>query len=286
MSDLALALVLAAALVHALWNYLLKASGGGTVFVWLFATVSLVVYAPLALLVAWWQGFVPAAAHLAFIGGSAALHAAYFHLLDRAYHGGDLSLVYPLARATGPLLTIAVAITALGEHPTPLGLAGGLIVVFGAFLLAMAPAAARAASTLRAIALALATGVLIAAYTVLDKQAVSALMIPPLVLDTGTNAGRVLLLAPLVRGRRNEIRDTWRSRRRAVVAVGLLCPLSYVLVLTAMSFTPVSYVAPARELSILFATVMGTRWLNEPQAGRRLFAAAIMVTGIIALALG
>lgn len=284
MTGLALVLVLAAACVHAAWNYLLKASGGGTAFVWLFATVSFVAYAPMALAVAWWQGFVPQGIHVALIGGSAILHTAYYLLLDRAYRSGDLSLVYPLARATGPLLTVLVAIAVLGETPTPLGLAGALTIVGGAFLLAWAPAAPTRGGALRATWLALATGVLIAAYTVLDKVAVATLLIPPLVLDVGSNAGRAVLLAPLARRGRGEIRDTWVRRRRAVVAVGLLCPLSYVLVLTAMSFTPVSYVAPARELSILFATVLGTRRLHEPQAARRLLAAGTMVAGVVALA--
>jgi len=86
--------------------------------------------------------------------------------------------------------------------------------------------------------------------------------------------------------RKEEIGPTWRRAKREIVAVAVLCPLSYILVLTAMVFTPVSYVAPAREISILFAALMGTQLLAEEDAARRLAAAAAMVAGIICLAFG
>ncbi|MDR7455635.1 MAG: EamA family transporter, partial [Armatimonadota bacterium] len=83
-----------------------------------------------------------------------------------------------------------------------------------------------------------------------------------------------------------EVRLHWRAHRVETLGVGLLAPLSYILVLTAMVFTPVSYVAPAREVSILVATVLGTRLLAEGDGARRLAAAAAIAIGVIALALG
>ncbi|HEX6005802.1 MAG TPA: hypothetical protein VFZ14_17575, partial [Burkholderiales bacterium] len=94
MSALALGLVLAAASIHATWNYLLKRSGGGTVFVWWFAAVSAAIYAPLAAGVVWWTRPVLGWPHLAFMFASAVLHTGYYMLLDRGYRSGDLSLVY------------------------------------------------------------------------------------------------------------------------------------------------------------------------------------------------
>jgi uncharacterized membrane protein len=82
------------------------------------------------------------------------------------------------------------------------------------------------------------------------------------------------------------MRAAWRDHRKTVLAIGIMSPLSYILVLTAMVFTPVSYVAPARELSILFAALLGTQMLNEGDACRRIVAALGMVLGISALALG
>jgi drug/metabolite transporter (DMT)-like permease len=195
-------------------------------------------------------------------------------------------VIYPLARATGPLLTIIVAVALLGERPGALALFGAALVVGGAFFLAASPARLRQPGALHGVGFAFLTGCMIASYTLVDKQAVSAALIPPLVLDWGANLGRVLLMTPLALRRREDVRAAWRNQRKAMIAVALLCPLSYILVLTAMVFTPVSYVAPAREISILFAALMGAHWLREGDVTRRVLAALAMALGVVALALG
>ena len=286
MTTLALSLVLAAAVVHASWNYFLKRSGGGTVYVWLFATLSALIYAPLAAAILWWQkpdfGWV----HYGLMFASAALHTAYYLLLDRGYRSGDLSVVYPLARGTGPLITVLCAVLLLGERPTLLAVAGALLIAGGAIVLTGDPRKLRQSGNLHAVGFALLTGCMIASYTLVDKVAVAAWLIPPLVQDWAANLGRVLLMTPLALKHRNEIPATWRRAKKEIIAVALLCPLSYILVLSAMVFTPVSYIAPAREISILVAALMGTQLLAEGDAGRRLTAAAAMVGGVIFLALG
>ena len=286
MTGLAIALVLAAASIPASWNYLLKKSGGGIGFVWAFAVLSSLIYAPLAVSVVVYQHFRISAEALAYLLASAILHTAYYLLLDRGYRHGDLSVVYPLARATGPFLTVLVALAVLGERPGVVALCGAALVVGGAFFLAASPAKLREAGAARGIAFALLTGCMIASYTVVDKQAVSAVLIPPILQDWGANLGRVIVMAPLAMKRREEVRAAWSGKRKAVILVALLCPLSYILVLTAMVFTPVSYVAPAREISILFAALMGAHWLQEGDVPRRIAAAAAMALGVVALALG
>src|ERR687897_3652523 len=139
MTLFALALVLAAAVFHATWNLLAKRVGdGGAVFVWLFGFCSLVIYAPLAVVV------LVSAPHLGpvqflFMFGSGVLHLGYFVLLQRGYAVGDLSLVYPLARGTGPLLATAAAIVLLGERPGTLALAGIALITIGVLLLTTEP---------------------------------------------------------------------------------------------------------------------------------------------------
>ena len=286
MTGLAITLVLAAALIHASWNYLLKKSGGGIGFVWAFAVMSSLIYAPLAVGVVVIQHFQFSAEALAYLFASAVLHTAYYLLLDRGYRYGDLSVVYPLARATGPFLTVLFALAALGERPGAVALCGAALVVGGAFFLAASPAKLREAGAARGIAFALLTGCMIASYTVVDKQAVSSVLIPPILQDWGANLGRVIVMAPLAMRRREDVRAAWNHKRKAVILVALLCPLSYILVLTAMVFTPVSYVAPAREISILFAALMGAHWLQEGDVPRRIAAAAAMAIGVVALAMG
>lgn len=286
MTAFALVLILAAAVIHASWNYFLKRSGGGTVFVWLFASLSALIYAPLAAAIVWWQkpdfGWI----HYGLMFASAAVHTAYYMLLDRGYRSGDLSVVYPIARGTAPLITMLCAVLLLHERPTPLAVAGALLIGCGAIALTGDPRKLRESGNLHAVGYALLTSCMIATYTLVDKVAVAAWLIPPLVQDWAANLGRVALMTPMALRNRAEIAPTWRRARKEIVAVAVLCPLSYILVLTAMVFTPVSYVAPAREISILVAALMGTQLLAEGDVGRRLAAAGAMVAGIVCLAVG
>ena len=286
MSDLALALVLGAAGIHATWNYLLKRSGGGTLFVWWFAAVSAAIYAPLAFAVIWWMQPTLGWIHFGLMFASALLHTAYYMLLDRGYRSGDLSLVYPIARGSGPLLTVLCAILLLQERPSVLAIVGALLICSGAVLLTGNLRQLRERGSLAAVGFALLTGGMIASYTLVDKIAVAAYLVPPLLQDWAANLGRVLLMTPMALNLKSELLPTWRRAKKSIIAVAVLCPLSYILVLTAMVFTPVSYIAPAREISILFATAMGTQLLAEGDAARRLTAAATMVAGILCLALG
>lgn len=283
----ALALVLAAALAHASWNLFLKKSRGGPAFMTLVAATAAVIWAPAAAAEWWFKGYVFQPIHLLPIAASAAVHAGYFLLLDRGYRFGDLSVVYPLARATGPVLTVIVAVTLLGERPGPIALGGALLVVAGAYLLTGNPLRLFSRDRPRGAGFALLTGATIALYTVIDKIAVSKFLIPPIVFDWACVATRLLIFIPLaLRGNPGSIAESWRLDRRSILVVAIFSPLAYILVLMAMVFTPVSLVAPAREMSILFAALMGMHFLKEGDAKRRLVAAGAIVIGIIALAKG
>lgn len=286
MTAWALTLILAAAVIHATWNLLNKRASGHATFTWLVAVLSALFYTPVAAAVIfYWQMKIDFAA-VVLMAGSALLHTAYFVLLNEGYRAGDLSLVYPLARGTGPLLSSLAAILILGERPSGLALAGGLFVVLGVVVLTASPQGLRAAGARKAMVYALVTGTFIAAYTLWDKQAVSKFAVAPILLDWGANLGRSLLLTPFALRHWGSARNEWRTHRFEAVGVALLVPLSYILVLTAMQFTPVSYVAPAREVSILIGTAMGTHFLSEGDVGRRLIAAAMMVMGVVGLAIG
>lgn len=132
----------------------------------------------------------------------------------------------------------------------------------------------------------LGTGGLIALYTVWDKYAVATLLIPPLLMEWATSLARVGLLAPVAIAQWPQVRDAWTRHRADAFGVGLLNPLSYLLVMVAMVTTPVSYLAPAREVSILIGAVMGARLLKGGDVRRRLLAAGLMVAGVVTLALG
>src|SRR5215831_7220966 len=127
------------------------------------------------------------AVEIGFMAGSALLHTGYFVLLNQGYRVGDLSLVYPLARGTGPLLSSIAAIVFLGERPSAMALTGALLIIVGVVVLSGNPNKLRQTGVQKAISFALITGTFIAAYTLWDKQAVSRFAISPLLLDWGAN---------------------------------------------------------------------------------------------------
>ena len=286
MTGWALTLILAAAVTHATWNFLNKHAGGHATFTWLVAVLSALLYAPAAItIIEVWQiqiDFIT----VGIVAGSAALHTAYFLLLNQGYRVGDLSLVYPLARGTGPLLSSVAAILFLGERPSMIALVGALLIVGGAVILTTNLERLRQSGAQDALLYALITGLFIAAYTLWDKQAVSHFGVVPLVLDWGANVGRALFLTPIALKYSDQAVAEWLEHKYEAIGCAVLIPLAYILVLTAMQFTPVSYVAPAREISILIGTVMGTRLLGEGDVRRRLAGACAMVLGVVALAVG
>lgn len=284
----ALGLILIAAFTHATWNYAAKRSGGGLPFVWLTGLLSFAFYIPAVTgYVAWRQPSLPSVAFFLFIG-SGLIKTAYALLLQRGYRHGDFSLIYPLARGTGPLLSTIAAIAIFGERPSALALAGGAVIIACIFHLTGGARLLHAdrAHLRQGLLYGFTCGCCIAAYTVWDQRAVSQLRLPPILYDCGTQIVMCAVLTPFAWPRRAEAALAWRDHRGKVVTVALLGPLGYVLILYAMSFTPVSYIAPAREVSILIGTFFGARFLKEADSPRRLLAATGMVLGVIALALG
>lgn len=290
MTSLALLLLLIAAVLHATWNYWAKRAGGGLPFVYLVSIMIVAGYVPVVTTWCLWQPPTLSWTIAGVIFVSGCLKTSYSLYLQRGYRHGDFSLIYPLARGTGPLLSTLGAVVLLGERPGVAVVAGGLVVVGSIFYLTggLKWFARRAAGEAPAHGLryGLISGVFIAGYTLWDRQGVSHWLIPPLLYDAGTALTQLCLLTPFAWRRRGEVAREWREHRKHALIMTLAAPAAYILVLTAMSFTPVSYIAPAREVSILIGAFFGAKFLNESDPKRRLWAAAAMVGGLVALALG
>ncbi len=285
MTYFALALVLTAACCHATWNLLVKRVNGGPELVWLFSVISVVLYFPVAIGV--YVIELPALGwrELAFCVASALLHMAYFLLLQQGYRKGDLSLVYPTARATGPFLSTLFAVAILGEHLTLPIIVGGLAVIVGVVFLT--GGFSKAAQNVKSSLLfGISAGILIGSYTAWDAYTVSVLLVPPLLLDYTSSLGRAMILAPYAVTRRAAIAQHWREHKYAVLGIAVFNPLAYILVLTALAFTPVVYVAPAREVSVLITVVLGSVLLREGALRQRMGWACLIVAGMVLLALG
>ncbi len=285
MTTLALTLVLAAAVCHATWNLLVKRINGGPELVWLFSMISLFLYLPVAIGVYVVEQPVFGWREIGFCIASALLHMAYFLLLQQGYRKGDLSLVYPTARATGPFLSTLFAVLILGEHLTVPIVAGGLAVVVGVVFLT-GGFGKTAENVKSSLLFGLAAGVLIGSYTAWDAYTVSILVVPPLLLDYASILARGLFLAPFAMTRRVEIVRHWRQHKWAVLGIAVFNPAAYILVLTALAFTPVVYVAPAREVSVLITVAMGAILLGEGELRHRMGWACLIVAGMVLLALG
>jgi len=287
----ALALVLCAALLHALWNLGAKKAGGNHHFVMASAAGVSLLWAPLALWVGWDQ--LPQWTGIAWLAAlaSALLHLFYFNALLAGYRASDLNIVYPVARGSGPALSASAAVLLLGEH---LGWAGGLglaAVVGGIVLIAAGPGLWRQTDEQarlrrrRGIAWGALTGALIAGYTVVDGYAVKVLLVSPILLDWICNVLRVPFMVPAVWRDRAGFMPALHRQWPYVLLMAVCSPMAYVLVLYAMQIAPLSRVAPARELSMLVAALLGGQLLNEGEKHWRLLGALFIAGGVIALAI-
>lgn len=285
MSALGFALVLAAACCHSAWNFLVKRVGGGPELVWLFSFASVVIYLPLAAAVWWLESPTFGVREWLFILGSAVLHLGYFLLLQRGYRTSDLSVVYPTARATGPMLASAFAVIVLGEQLTWTIAVGALVIIVGVLCLSggFTTGLRRA---LPSMGFGIAAGLFIGSYTVWDAYTVAVLLVPPLLLDYASSLGRSIILLPYALPRRALVARHWREHRSAILLIALFNPLAYILVLYALTFTPIIYVAPLRELSVLITVLLGVFLLEEGQLRERLPWAALVLVGVAILATG
>jgi drug/metabolite transporter (DMT)-like permease len=276
------AAVLVSAVLHAAWNTLAKLMPDRLAG---FVLIGLTSVACSLLALPWLPP--PARSSWSFIAGSAALHVAYELLLIGSYRAGDLSQVYPVARGTSPLLVAAVAGVVAHERLRPVQLAGVVAVCAGLVALAVAGrhrdrrAAGRRPAL--ALALAVATGVSIAAYTVVDGLGVRRSGSPlGYAAWLSLGYGSVLPLGVLaVRGRR--LGAALRAGWRAGVAGGVLSLAAYALVLWAQTRGALAAVAALRETSVVVAALLGTWLLGERFGRARVLAAATVAAGIVLL---
>ena len=287
MSASALALVLAGALCHAIWNIVAKKAGGGVLFVWLFGAVSVLAAAPIACW-AWlehpqifshWMWFAALASGL--------VHVLYSLVLQKAYRVSDFAVVYPIARGTGPMLSVLAAIILLGEKPSPIGWISVAAVLLGVFISAgginifrSTPGHPRHLGVLWGML----TGLFIASYTVIDGWAIKSLGMMPILFYAVGLLFRTVVLAPFALRTPRDLLKQWQTHRRAILIVGILSPTAYLLVLIAIQTAPLSYVAPVREISMLVGTFIGASLLKESVKPSQVAGAATMLLGVIGLA--
>ncbi|MGB8536517.1 MAG: hypothetical protein WCD57_08895 [Acidobacteriaceae bacterium] len=279
-------LIIFAALAHATWNFLAKRAAHSKHLIWLASVTEAVVFAPVAVWVlkdAWPRLGLRAALFLLATG---VLHVLYTESLLRGYRAGELTVVYPLARGTGPLLSFCGAIFFLHERPSLLAGGGAMLITFGILLSSGGLSARRHKHSYAGVFWGVATGCTIACYTLVDGYSVKALLISPILVEYAGNLFRAVILSRGAYLRRASLRLEYREYWEEASAIALLTPLGYIMVLFAMRLAPVSHVAPMREMSMLIGMYFGARFLNEGQLHRRFIASACIAGGVAALAFG
>lgn len=279
------ALVAAAALAHAAWNITIKRAGtSGIRFLWLAFIVGAVAFAPFGM-VSLAEAQVDLVPLLVLATVSGLIQVGYFALLQRGYRLGDVSVVYPLARGTGPLLSVVLAVIILGERPGLVGLAGASTVVVGVVVIGLAGGREKFAGNRAGVVYGLLVGVVIAVFTLWDAAAVIEFGMPPIGYYWLSVVVQALALA--VPALRNPVATASmaRSHWAAAIVVGVLGPLAYMLILIAFQFAPVSIIAPAREVSVVLVGLAGWLLFKEPHPVQRLVGAVVVLGGIGLLAL-
>lgn len=278
MTPLALGLVVLSALLHATWNLFTKQSEDKLLFLWWVLLIGGLLLLPLLFLGPWplafsWRGWMA-------ILASGTVHTAYYIFLGEAYERGDLSLVYPLARGSGPVIVLCLALLFLDERPSLQGTFGIGCVVFGVLALHLFPWRGLVSIRVGHLPQAMLTGLAIGLYSIVDKIGVG--YVAPLPYLFFLNLLAWLLLTPwMLRSRGVGLltpgeRLLWRS----ATAGGLLY-LAYLLVLYAMTLAQVSYVVAARELSVVFAAIQGAWWLREGFGREKVLASLIIAIGVV-----
>lgn len=273
----------------------------------LMAISSALIVAPLAVYLLLTD--MPGATGWWFILATIVLHIFYFSTLGYAYSTGDLSVVYPIARGLGVAIIPVLGVLVLGENMSVMAIAGAVSVVTGIVLVMLSdirlPFIKDAVSVIRnfrfrggdssldikvskpqrSIVLALATGVVIGIYSVVDKQGVQHVA-PALYmfwLQLGGGLGMVAFMSRFES--RASFVDEARRHWKIIVFGGILQFAAYTLVLTSLQFSPVSYVGPFRELAVLFGVIFGAVLLKESVTPIRVAGALAIGAGAVSIAL-
>jgi drug/metabolite transporter (DMT)-like permease len=279
----AVGLALAAAALHGIWNVLVKVSGDPLRTFQRATVVGAVVMAVPALvgwLVTGRPGLNPAA--VGFAALSATLEVAYLWLLSAAYARGELSVVYPIARGSAPLLSVMIGLIVLGERLGTLQLVGVFVLLAGILAVTLPQTSGRATLP------ALLTGVAIAVYTAIDRVGVRLTepWIYGWILVTLMAIGMAISVrvAPLLRNmpRAPASGITWRQS----AVIGVFMWVGYLLVLIALSIAPLAVVAPVRETAVVGVALWGVWRLGERRAaGLKIAGAAATLAGVSLLAI-
>lgn len=280
-----LAMILTASVAHAVWNIASKYKKEDTlVFVWAYSCTSALLWVPISLIliVNGQQNFNWQLVVAALI--SSILHIAYSLILQSGYERVELGIVYPIARGSGPVLTILFATLFMGEQLSAHALFGALLVIAGIFVVTGNPFRSRS-RPLQGLLWGAVTGAAIACYTLWDGYSVITLHLEPVSYYASTILLQSLIMTPAVMRRQHHIQTVVRIDIIPILIIAVCSPLAYILVLTAMQSMPLALVAPLRESSIVIGSLFSYYLFRENHLARRIAGAVVVLSGIAVISL-
>ena len=288
MTGTSLSIVLVAAFLHAFWNYLTKKSRNKIAFIWWVVLFSTILFFPMFLY--YWPSVAISSTGWGCIVATGIFHALYFWFMGGAYQRGDLSLVYPLSRGSGPLFVPILAVLLLNEQLSISGVLGIILVIVGIFGIHLRSFSIQSIRepflTIRggASLWALCTGGTIAGYSLVDK--IGANIVHPPVYIYLMFVITLFLLTPCVFVKaRRDLKKEWQINKIKILMVGFLDLFTYLMILFALQISKVSYVAAVREVSIVFSALIGIVLLQEKNAPQKLFGAVLISLGVFLIGL-
>ncbi|RAJ00342.1 putative membrane protein [Chitinophaga skermanii] len=284
MSLSALTLIIIAAIVHAFWNFTTKKVNGKLPFYWCTSLFAVGMFVPYVVYQLFQHDLPFDQITLGFSALSAVLHLLYFVALQTGYRKADLSVVYPIARGSGPLCSVTGAILLFHEKPGTLAILGIVLIILGVVMMTLT-GWKHDKRIVTGLGYGALTGLFIASYTIADKIAVVDYHVSVVFITLASMILPFVLLFPYTAAKRSEYAIELKTHWKPAFIVAACQPLSYILVLIAMKTTPVSYVAPARELSIVFGVFFGVHSLKEKDRVKRILGALVILAGIVLLAI-
>lgn len=275
-------LLIAAAVLHTAWNYLVKKVRAKQIFTWWTLVIGCVFYIPLI----WLHWPIPVQVW-PYALASALAETIFFIALLRAYENGDFSLVYPIARGAAPAMLAIWALIFLGERPRPMGAAGLCVLIIGVTIVGGANLLKGRSTinvSLRGMSAALLISFWISVYSTIDGAAVR-IMAPQsyaaLVLTL-----TAVFLAPVIFSRygTRAIAAELRENLLRIFAVAFMMLATFIFVLQAFTLSHVSYVAAAREMSVILAAFVGWRFMGEEFGSIRTIGSVLIFLGILCIA--
>ncbi len=284
MSALAIALVLLSALFHALRSLFTKDSGDKQIFLWLYSIFALVFFSPLFFYFLYRVGISNSAAY-AWCAGSGFIHFLYWLFLTSAYKEGDLSHVYPIMRSS-PALVLLIAVFLMDEQVSVQGVAGILLVAAGVYIINLKQitgtqllAPVKSITHDRSTQFAFLTLISVALYSIVDKMAVDYIH-PVLFAFFHLFCGMCYYTPYIVITKETaQIKKEWNSGPGRIILSGVIGIAGYALILVAFTIERVSYIVSLRQISVVFAVLMGSYFLKEKYGRIRLAGAVVIFIG-------